>query len=111
MKNTTISEYKGYLPLIRYSDADGCFIGEVAGLYRHGITFEGTTEEEIRKDFEQAIDFYLDTEPEPEKPFHGVLTIEIPPEIHLEICRKAQTSGRSLDEWLVKELKESILHV
>jgi predicted HicB family RNase H-like nuclease len=110
MKDTTLREYRGYLPLIRYSEEDGCFVGEVAGLYRHGISFEGATEEAIREDFEQAIDFYLDTEPNPEKPFPGVLTVEIPPEIHLAICRKAQSSGSSLDDWLVKEIKESVLH-
>jgi len=110
MKDSTIKEYRGYMPLIRYSEEDECFVGEVAGLYRHGISFEGKTEEEIRKDFEDAIDFYLDTEPNPEKPFAGFLTIEIPPEIHAAICRKAQVSGRSLDEWLVKEIKESVLH-
>ena len=110
MKDTTIMEYRGYLPLVRYSEEDGCFVGEVAGLYRHGISFEGATEEEIRKDFEHAIDFYLDTEPNPEKPFPGVLTIEIPPEIHLAICRRAQSSGSSLDAWLVQEIRESVLH-
>ena len=57
------------MPLIRFSEEDGCFVGEVAGLYRHGISFEGETEEAIRKDFEEAVDFYLDTEPNPEKPF------------------------------------------
>ena len=109
MKDATIREYKGYMPLIRYSEEDGCFVGEVAGLYRHGISFEGETEEAIRKDFEKAVDFYLATEPNPEIPFAGLLTVAIPPEIHAAICRKAQISGYSLDDWLVNELKASVL--
>jgi predicted HicB family RNase H-like nuclease len=104
MKDVTLREYRGYMPLIRYSEEDGCFVGEVAGLNRHGISFEGETEEEIRKDFENAIDFYPETEPQPEKPFSGFLTIHIPPEVHVEMCRKAQSSGNSLDMWLVKEI-------
>ena len=108
MKDATIREYKGYMPLIRYSSEDGCFVGEVAGLNRHGISFEGETEQAIRKDFEAAVDFYLDTEPNPEKPFAGLLTIEVPPEIHKAICRKAQSCGHSFDDWLVNEISASV---
>ncbi|MDR1242658.1 MAG: toxin-antitoxin system HicB family antitoxin [Deltaproteobacteria bacterium] len=91
-----------------YSEDGGCFVGEVAGLGRHGISFEGETEEEIRKDFESAIGFYLETEPQPEKPCAGFLTVQIPPEIHEEICSKAQSSGDSLDMWFVKEISGSV---
>jgi len=110
MKDATVREYRGYMPLIRYSEEDGCFVGEVAGLYRHGISFEGETEEAVRRDFEEAVDFYLDTEPQPEKPFAGVLSVAIPPEIHMALCRKAQSTGKSLDDWLVQELEASVLH-
>jgi predicted HicB family RNase H-like nuclease len=111
MKDATIKEYRGYTPIIRYSEEDGCFIGEVAGLNLHGISFEGETEEEIRKDFETAIDFYLKTEERPEKPFAGRITLQVTPEVHAELFRKAQKAGAdSFDEWLVKELKQSVLH-
>ena len=111
MKDATMKEYRGYMPLIRYSEEDACFIGEVAGLYRHGITFEGETEEEIRKDFEAAIDFYLETEQKPEKPFSGYMTLRVTPEMHAELFRKARQAGAgNFDDWLAKELKESVLH-
>ena len=111
MKNATIKEYRGYTPIIRYSEEDGCFIGEVAGLNLHGISFEGETEEEIRKDFETAIDFYLETEQRPEKPFAGRITLQVTPEVHVELFRKAQRAGAdNFDEWLAKELKTSVLH-
>ena len=112
MKDATIKEYRGYMPLIRYSEEDGCFVGEVAGLYRHGISFEGETEEEIRKDFEAAIDFYLETEQRPEKPFSGHITLRVTPAMHEELFRKAQQAGAdNFDDWLAKELQESVLHV
>ncbi|MDR1777889.1 MAG: hypothetical protein LBR31_08710 [Desulfovibrio sp.] len=111
MKESTTQDYKGYTPLMRYSEEDGCFVGEVAGLNNHGISFEGETEEEIRKDFENAVDFYLEIEPQPEKPFSGCVRLHIPPDIHLELCRKAQRAGAdSFDAWLVRELKETVLH-
>ena len=111
MKETTTKAYRGYTPIIQYSEEDGCFIGEVAGLDLHDISFEGETEEEIRKDFEQAIDFYLATTENPEKPFAGRITLQVTPEMHAELFSKAKKAGAdSLDTWLVKELKQSVLH-
>ena len=112
MKEATTKTYRGYTPVIQYSDEDGCFIGEVAGLNLHDISFEGETEEEIRKDFEQAIDFYLKTTENSEKPFSGRITLQVTPEMHAELFRKAQKAGAdNFDDWLAKELKESVLHV
>ena len=51
--------YKGYWTRARYSEEDNCFFGEIEGI-RDSITFEGNTMEELRKDFEEAIDDYID---------------------------------------------------
>ena len=111
MKESTTKAYRGYTPLIQYSEEDGCFIGEVAGLNLHDISFEGETEEEIRKDFEQAIDFYLAKTEKPEKPFAGHITLRVTPEMHAELFHKAKNAGAdSLDTWLVRELQTSVLH-
>lgn len=110
MNDTPIKDYRGYIPLIRYSEEDGCFIGAVAGLNRHSITFEGETEAEARKDFERAIDFYLETTPTPEKPFSGHITIDISPELHAALSRRAYKDGEMhLNTWLAGELK-MVLH-
>ena len=110
MKESTTKTYRGYTPIIQYSEEDGCFIGEVAGLNLHDISFEGETEEEIRKDFEQAIDFYLANTENPEKPFTGRITLQVSPEMHAELFSKAKSAGAdSLDAWLVRELKTSVL--
>jgi predicted HicB family RNase H-like nuclease len=111
MKEYTTKAYRGYTPIMQYSEEDGCFIGEVAGLNLHGISFEGETEEEIRKDFEQSIDFYLATTKNPEKPFAGRITLQVTPEMHAELFSKARNAGAdSLDAWIVRELQESVLH-
>jgi predicted HicB family RNase H-like nuclease len=110
MKKSTAEAYRGYTPSIRYSEEDGCFIGEVAGLNLHDISFEGENEEEIRKDFERAIDFYLATKENPEQPFAGRITLHVTPEMHAELFSKAKNAGAdSLDAWLVRELKASVL--
>ena len=110
MKEVIHSEYRGYSADIRYSEADGMLVGHVAGI-RAIIGFHGESVGEVRKAFEEAVDFYLDTEPNPEKPFSGRITLQVTPEIHAELFRKAQKAGAdSLDTWLVKELKQSVLH-
>ncbi|MDR1243188.1 MAG: type II toxin-antitoxin system HicB family antitoxin [Deltaproteobacteria bacterium] len=104
-------EYKGYTADIRYSEADGLLVGHVAGI-RAIIGFHGESVSEIRKAFEEAVDFYLETEPNPEKPFSGRITLQVTPEIHAELFRKARRAGAdNLDTWLARELKESFLHI
>jgi len=110
MKESTAGAYRGYTPIIRYSEEDACFIGEVAGLDLHDISFEGESEEEIRKDFEHAIDFYLANTENPEKPFAGRITLQVTPEMHAELFSKARSAGAaSLDAWLVRELQQAVL--
>ena len=110
MKETINAEYKGYTADILYSDADGLLVGHVAGI-RTIIGFHGESVSKIRKAFEEAVDFYLETEPNPEKPFSGRITLQVTPEVHAELFRKAQRAGAgNFGDWLAKELKESVLH-
>jgi predicted HicB family RNase H-like nuclease len=89
---------------------DGGFLGVVAGLYHHSISFEGETEQEIRKDFEESIDFYLDTTETPEKPFVGPIMLSMPPELHEELSRRACEAGEYLSDWIVEKLKALAEH-
>lgn len=52
--------YKGYWSEIRYSDEDEYFWGKIEGLKNTSIIFEGNTVKELKKDFKDAIDFYLE---------------------------------------------------
>jgi len=77
--------YKGYAARIDYSDDDGCFVGPVAGI-RDMITFHGETVAELRRAFEEAVDFYLTTCAErgetPNKPYSGKLMLRLSLEVH-----------------------------
>lgn len=53
-------KHKGYSARIEYSDEDGCFVGRVSGI-RDLITFHGDSVVEIRKAFEDSVDFYLES--------------------------------------------------
>lgn len=57
-----MKNYKGYAPRIEYSEKDNCLVGQVQNI-RDIITFHGNSIVEVEKAFKEAIDFYLETEP------------------------------------------------
>lgn len=59
-------EYKGYKGTIEYSNEDDCLFGKVLGLGNDLITYEGQTVPELRCDFEEAINSYLEMKREDE---------------------------------------------
>ena len=52
-------KYKGYTGNVNYSVEDNCFYGEVLSLTHDAITYEGETMDELRKDFEGAVNDYI----------------------------------------------------
>ena len=52
-------KYKGYTGSVDYSEEDNCLYGKVLGMGENMITYEGQDVNELRKDFEGAIDDYL----------------------------------------------------
>ena len=56
MKNAM--DYKGYTGSIEYSEEDGVLFGKVQGI-RSLVSYEGTTAEELVRDFHEAVDEYL----------------------------------------------------
>lgn len=54
-------KYKGYTGSVEFSEDDDCLFGKVQGLYETLISYEGSTVNEIRRDFEGAIDDYLES--------------------------------------------------
>ena len=67
-------EYKGYRAAVTYDDGAGLLHGEVVGT-RDVITVEGTSVEQLQKEFRFSIDDYLavcaERGRQPDKPFSG----------------------------------------
>lgn len=105
--------YKGYSGRVEYSEPDNCFVGSVIGLRNTGIIFEGETVERLKKDFEEAIDYYLDdcrnNGREPEKPFSGKLIVRMTPLLHSEAAERASAMGISLNEFINRAVKTAVL--
>ena len=105
-------KYKGYTGSIEYSEEDHCFVGEVLGLRRDGIIFEGTSVEELQKDFEEGVDDYLASckarNVEPEQPYSGKLVLRLTPDLHGEAAMKAADMGISLNEFIRRAIISAV---
>lgn len=52
-------QYKGFTGSVEYSKEDNCLFGKVLNIDKGLISYEGRTLTELRYDFEQSIEFYL----------------------------------------------------
>ncbi len=106
MSDNTMT-YKGYTASIEYSNADGCFIGDVLGI-RAMISFEGASIEELRQDFHNAIESYLsfcrEYDEEPERPGIFDVQLELPGDIYSRITAAAEAAGHSTNDMIVSTL-------
>lgn len=112
MKN--IMKYKGYWAEIKYSDEDECFCGAIEGLKDSLILFEGESVKELKKDFKDAIDHYLqackDTNTNPEKQCKGSLNVRLGVELHNKAKMKSIEENISINE-LIKNAVSAYLKV
>lgn len=103
--------YKGFAARVEYSDADGCFIGHLAGI-RDVVGFHGESVSELRAAFEEAVDDYLATceklNKEPNKPYSGQFRLRLPPELHARAAMAAEMHGQSLNTWVSDVIEKSI---
>ncbi|MBO4476512.1 MAG: type II toxin-antitoxin system HicB family antitoxin [Bacteroidales bacterium] len=104
--------YKGYHGSIEYSDTDECFHGSVLGLRHDGIIFEGKSVEELRNDFEGAVDYYLEGCAEngktPEKPYSGKMVLRMESNLHGDAAERAAKLGISLNEFITRAIKGAL---
>ncbi|MDR1023264.1 MAG: type II toxin-antitoxin system HicB family antitoxin [Prevotellaceae bacterium] len=88
--------YKGYTGSIKYSKADGCFVGKVLEMEHDLILYKGNNVDELRADFEDGIEGYFESCEEmgiaPRKPT-ACLNVNIPPEVHEQITLLAEQKG------------------
>ena len=99
---SNIMKYKGYWAEIQYSDEDECFWGKIEGLKNTSISFEGETVKELKKDFKDAIDFYLDNckacNEMPEQQCKGSLNVRLGTELHTKARMKSIEEHISINE-------------
>ena len=100
--------YKGYRAKVEFDYDAAVFHGEVVNT-RDVIFFEGTSVEELNKEFQFSIDDYLamcaERGEEPDKPFSGKVPLRISSEIHRAATIAAQAEGKSLNAWLADTIE------
>lgn len=105
-------KYKGYTGSVEYCGEDNTLYGKVLGMGRVGITYLGQTPDELKKDFEGAIDFYIETcreeGTEPVKPYSGKMNLRMPSELHESIARVASALGVSINDTIIKGMEEFV---
>ena len=99
--------YKGYESVIKYTDEDQTFIGEVINT-QDILVFDGDSVTEVEASFHAVVDDYIAdckaVSKEPNKPFSGQFVMRIKPNLHRELFIKAKQSGMSLNAFVSKKL-------
>lgn len=105
-----VLEYKGYYGSVEFDSRDEQLHGRLIGV-SDVISYEGRSVEELKNDFQAAVEDYLDTcremGREPEKPFSGRLMVRMPRELHAAVSMKAKEHGESLNAWIVEILSRA----
>jgi len=108
-------EYKGYKGSVEYSKEDNCLFGKVQGLSKELITYEGQTLDELRKDFEEGVDSYLEYCKEegivPAKPYSGKLNLRMSSELHSRVAAIVAASGTTINDFINNAIKNELKKV
>ena len=103
--------YRGYQARVKFDYDAGVFHGEVVDT-RDVIFFEGTSVEELNREFRFSVDDYLafcaERGQEPDKRFSGQVPLRISPEVHRAANAVAKAEGKSLNAWLAETIERAV---
>lgn len=106
--------YKGYIGDVEYDDEAKIFSGTVINT-RTVITFQGTSVEELEKEFRNSVDDYLEwckeDGVEPEKPYSGKFNVRFPPALHQKAAIAAKKLNMSLNSFVEKSVEDELVKV
>ena len=103
----------GYRAKIEYDPEIDMFRGEILGL-NGGADFYGKNPEELRREFKISLETFLSVCQEkgisPKKDFSGKFNLRIRKELHQKISLEAASEGKSINQWVVETLTNSVAH-
>lgn len=109
MRGYIMMRYKGYIGQVEYDSEAKLFHGEVIGL-KDTITFQGTSVEELEREFRNSIEVYLawckELKEKPEKTFSGKLHLRMDPSLHAHLALEATKRGVSLNDLINEKLQK-----
>lgn len=104
------------MDILTYKNFEGSAELDMANQVCHGkllfiddlVTYQADTPAGLQREFELAVDDYLETcrevGKEPQRPFRGQFNVRVPPGLHRAAATRAQADGISLNEVVVKAL-------
>lgn len=105
-------EYKGYKGTVEYSKEDDCLVGKVVGMHHDIIVYEGNTLKDLKQDFEDAVDSYIDgclaEGIQPRKPFNGKLVLRMSSELHGRIADAATDCGTTINDFINRAIASEL---
>jgi predicted HicB family RNase H-like nuclease len=112
MKQINCLNYKGYAGNVVFSEEDAVFHGKVTGI-KALISFEGDSVAALTKDFQDAVDEYLNfcikNNKEPEKPFKGSFNVRIGADLHRKATMSANAKGISLNAFVEDAIRKTVI--
>ena len=107
-------EYKGYKGSVEYSKEDNCLFGKVQGMSKALILYEGKTVDELRKDFEEGVDSYLEAcradGVEPAKPYSGRLNLRMSSELHSRVAAFVSSTETTINDFINRAITNELKH-
>lgn len=108
---SNVLEYKGYYGTVEFSAADKVLFGKVIGV-NSLISFEGESVQNLKEDFERAIDDYLEMcaekNIEPEKAYKGSFNVRVSPELHKNLVLYSASHGQTLNSTVEEAIKQYV---
>lgn len=104
-------EYKSYIGSVEFSAEDECFYGKLLYI-RDLVTYEATSAKSLVRAFRNAVDDYLATCDEqnkpPDTPFKGSLNVRLGPDLHRGAALAAERDGIKLNEFVKRAVRERL---
>lgn len=109
---SNLIEHKGYYGTVEYSAPDNVLYGKVIGI-RGLISYEGTSLQALKEDFEGAIDDYLEmcTEDgiEPQRIYKGKFNVRVSPDLHRQLAHYSAQHSQTLNSTVEEAIKRLVL--
>ncbi|UCH96853.1 MAG: type II toxin-antitoxin system HicB family antitoxin [Candidatus Aminicenantes bacterium] len=103
--------YKNYTGSVNYSSDDDIFYGKIEFI-TDTVLYEGSSVEELKKNFREAVEDYIEAceemGKEPQKPFKGKILARIEPELHKQAALIALQKRVSLNKFVESAIKHEI---
>jgi predicted HicB family RNase H-like nuclease len=103
--------YKGYTGTIEASIEDNCLHGQILFI-EDIITYEGTTVEDIKASFKEAVNRYLvyckETGKPANKPYSGTFNVRVGQDIHRKAAEIAYHRGITLNDFVTQSIQTAI---